>query len=199
MSFKYTKSLSSDFGGNLNPSQLQKIINDNDSIGKRCTNVISDASSPDDVHIIFTSYLSSEEEQILIFLISNYSIEIPLYGNEYQFVESSVESSTTSTSYINKLRLITSSLYGGNYHIGWMYKCRCSLSDKNIIRVNLDNTTILSEVQYLSKDNNNIQSSGFKNIKISSGIHIIDIDFHRKDSIGFVSISNTSLSLFKTD
>lgn len=70
MATTYIKSLSSDFGGNLNPSLLLDEINDNTNISLTCINITNIA---DNVNIVFESSLDSGEQTILDNIISLHS------------------------------------------------------------------------------------------------------------------------------
>jgi len=71
MTTTYTKSLSGDFGGNLNTSQLFNEI-ENAEIGPSCVTVKNES---DDVELIFTSSLTSGEQTILDNLVSNHVVD----------------------------------------------------------------------------------------------------------------------------
>lgn len=110
-----------------------------------------------------------------------------LFGDFYVFELENAESSTTSTTYVQKLRLTTDTVPSGVYRVGWHFEWRISKSNEQFYyRVQLDDTTVLSE-NFKSPvvDVNEWQSvNNFYYLPaLSSGIHYLDIDY-RSSSTG---------------
>lgn len=107
-----------------------------------------------------------------------------LFGSEYETAASEADSSTTSSSFVEKLKLTTASLTGGTYRIGWY--CEINNTDntgKINVQVQLDDTTNLADVVFEPKDPNNfIMQSGFSEQVLSAATHDIDIDFNQNGS-----------------
>jgi hypothetical protein len=112
----------------------------------------------------------------------------PVFGNNFQSVSSDSESTTTSVSYQQKLRLTTPSLPAGNYRLNWYCEYRqSSISDDIFIRVEQDDTTSLAEMNAEVKDNvNYFPNSGFAVVALTAGIHTFDMDY-RSETAGTTS------------
>jgi len=103
-----------------------------------------------------------------------------IFGKYYQFAKDDSESTTTSTSYVNKLRLTTPALPVGKYRIGWFWEYRrSSIANDWKGRVRLDEATDLSEINVEVKDNSNyFSASGFDEVEFASeATHTFDIDY----------------------
>ncbi len=103
----------------------------------------------------------------------------PIFGSEFQQAVSEAASNTTSTSYVQKLRMTTPSLPSGTYRIGWSYEWRgSSAADDCEYRVSLSaGATIFSAVNIEPKDPTNYAAiSGFI-FHTGSGVLNIDIDY----------------------
>ena len=103
-----------------------------------------------------------------------------LFGANYQTASSETDSSTTSTTYQQKLRMTTLSLPSGTYRIGWYYEAQHRDDRDDFMgRVQINDTTTLMEHQLESKDNGSDQwcpVSGFY-YHTGSGVLNIDIDY----------------------
>lgn len=99
--------------------------------------------------------------------------------SEVSYVEDEVESSTTSTSWTEKLSLNASSLPAGDYLMFWCYEWRYGNKSKFFRgRVQIDDTqTIMEQYESTTNTNNWSQIGGFKKISFTSGNHNIDIDY----------------------
>ena len=123
-----------------------------------------------------------------------------VFGSEYQTNEDSTEDSTTSSTYVNKVTITTTSLPAGDYRIGWYYNWRRSNTNKDFeTRVRIDNTTDIGNHRQEAKDAGSDQiyvSSGHKRVTFTAGIHTIDIDY-RSANGGTSFISNARLELWR--
>jgi len=103
------------------------------------------------------------------------------FGTEYQTAESAAVSSTSNTSFQQKLRLTTSSLVGGTYRIGWYYNWNHDDSKSDFVcRVQIDDTIDIHLHRQEPHDKTSTQlfaTSGFYHAVLSSGSHNIDIDY----------------------
>lgn len=103
-----------------------------------------------------------------------------VYGSEYEYDESLTTSSTTSLTYVQKLRLTTASLVGGDYRLSW---AGAMLTNDGAItgkyRIQIDNTNTIHEVEVHLKDHNegNIEVGGFRTLTLAAGVHTIDLDY----------------------
>lgn len=110
MTATYTKSLSGDFSGNLNITQLFNQI-ENSEIVPSCVTI---KNKSDDVDIIFVSSLSSGEEAILDNIVSNYIIDNSKPYNNFLTLTPNKTKITSNSSYSN----IYTFKYGGSIKTG---------------------------------------------------------------------------------
>ena len=103
----------------------------------------------------------------------------PDFGSWYGWNNSDAQSTTTSTTYINKLTYTTPTIPAGYYRIGWQFEWRRNSTTNDFrARVQVDNTTNIMEMHEESKDPNSWHpASGFDIIQLTAGSHTIDIDF----------------------
>lgn len=111
--------------------------------------------------------------------------------NYYQQASSEAESQTTDTTYTGneKLKLTTPSLPAGTYRIVWSMELTNSNKDKcTMARVHLDDTTVLGEQCRPKTQNNNeyVGWSGFKVETLTAAVHTIDIDFRAVDDTAYI-------------
>jgi len=67
-----------------------------------------------------------------------------VYGTEFQEAADDTASTTTSVTYVRKLRLTTGSLPSGNYRIGYYFEWAESLTTWNVyFRIQIDDTTTI--------------------------------------------------------
>jgi len=124
-----------------------------------------------------------------------------IFGSEYDYAESEGQSSTSSTSYQQKLRMTTATIPSGTYRISWSFEWSCS-SDRTPASgfiVELDGTTALSEVAMAPQKNYGdgcfYTSSGFKHTSLTAVSHTIDINF--KGGVGTAYIRNARIEFWR--
>lgn len=102
---------------------------------------------------------------------------VSVFGTEFQTAESLSESSTTSSSYHQKLRFTTADLPSGQYYVQWNMFAR-STDDDMEVRVQLNDTTTLKfyELDVSSGDVAN-SLSGVVVLNLS-GVNNFDMDFN---------------------
>lgn len=107
------------------------------------------------------------------------------------------ESSTTSTTYQQKLRLSVNITVAGKYCINWSIEAtQSSPRSAGLIKVELDDTTIISEVQVIGEASDAWSPiSGFYYTNLSIGTHTIDVDYRRNGTTGTVYIRRTRLAV----
>jgi len=102
-----------------------------------------------------------------------------IFGTGFQYAESEGESSTTSTSYQEKLNLTTPSLGAGTYRVGWYYEWKFSNGNfefKN--RVQVDDAITLKETETTPRSVGDWQgAAGFDYVVLAAGTHNIDLDY----------------------
>jgi hypothetical protein len=121
-----------------------------------------------------------------------------VFGNSWQYGANEGVSSTTSNSYQQKLRLTTPSISAGDYLIWWHALITTTLANKNFqARVQVDDTTTLSEVQYRNAiaDHDYI-FTGFQRVTLTAASHDIDIDWSSSVS-SETSIERARLAIWR--
>lgn len=172
MTTSYTKSLSTDFGGNLNATQFHKEVEADSGIAPTCLTV---ANKADVVEIVFSSALSSGEQTTLNNLISAHNAIIT--GDRLKSNTTVYE--TTSTTYQTRDTLTTHYLSEGEYKIDWFYTF-ISEDGTPDIRVIIDDTTVIhtnnTRVPVIS-DTIEYDKMGFDIQTLTSGQHTIKLEF----------------------
>ena len=118
-----------------------------------------------------------------------------LTGSEMQQVSSETESATTSSTFQQKLRMVTPSLTSGSYKISWYCEVRSSSNNSRTdVHIELNDTTILGELRGEPCGRDNIVSfSGFKYTSMS-GVNTIDMDW-RMPETGTAYIKKARIAL----
>jgi len=112
----------------------------------------------------------------------------PVFGTWYGWATSEAQSTTTSTSWQQKLRYSLTGVPAGNYRIGYQWEWRRNATGNDFeARVQIDDTTTVASMNYESKDTNSWHlDQGFYIAVLTAGNHYIDIDYAGE------SASNTS-------
>jgi len=103
------------------------------------------------------------------------------FGSEFQQASSDSQSSTTSSSWQQKLRLTTGNLPSGTYRIGWYCEFwQSNRSDAVQVQVQIDDTTTIMSVENEPKDlHDRFGSGGFYYASLS-GVTQIDMDYRQQ-------------------
>ena len=114
-----------------------------------------------------------------------------IFGSEFQTVFTDTDSSTTSTSPVNKISLYISNLPAGKYRVGWQYKWRYSYTKGNFIaRVQVDDSLQIHYLEKEPKDSGSdirINESGFAYVTFSSqGDHFFDLDYWGEGDTSYI-------------
>ena len=101
-----------------------------------------------------------------------------VFGGNFQQASNDAESSTTSSTFQQKLRMTTSSLPSGTYRIGYSVEGRCNSTYVALaLRVQINDTTTIGEALVESQDVSNYDDySGFY-YYTGSGVLNIDFDY----------------------
>lgn len=119
------------------------------------------------------------------------------FGTQYTYVESSGLTSTTSTEYIQKLRLTTGLVPEGYYRVGCFFVTYPEVSNNDAnIQLLLDNATTLQETVESRSTSSRQASYIFKQVQLSDGIHNIDLNF-RGTTGSTVYILDTRIELWR--
>jgi len=122
-----------------------------------------------------------------------------VFGNNNQSAESLGESSTTSTSWVNKLTMNTPILPVGTYRVGWSYEIRCSnsIGDDMLARVQLDASVSLHSLNVEPKDTHSYyQFGGFGYSNLTATSHSITLDFSSENGDNVI-IRNARLEIWR--
>lgn len=108
---------------------------------------------------------------------------LPVFGTQYTYGESLGDSTTTSATYIQKLKVTTASLPAGDYLVSWAYEWNLNSTFNSFAaRVQVDDSTTLAEQVTEPKDSAATQfipSAGTAQVTLTAATHDIDIDFRR--------------------
>jgi hypothetical protein len=123
----------------------------------------------------------------------------------YEFKEHTVDKSTTSNTFVNYTKLITSSLEAGDYRIGWFYLWNGSQSNRDmIVRLMLDDDEENELSRYRAEpsqgpDNARLSVSGFTVQTLSAGVHEIKLDFRRDSNPATVTLFEARIEILKVN
>jgi len=103
----------------------------------------------------------------------------PLFGSWYGWSLADSESSTNSTSWINKTTYTSPTLPDGYYRIGYTFEWRRNGTGNDFkARIQINDTTTIMEMNEESKDSNSWHlCGGFDIVALSAGSYTIDLDF----------------------
>lgn len=202
----YNYTLSTDFSNNINPTCLDKTIEDYGFSNQ--LNGITVEYDDDIVAIDFTGSLSPSDKSDLDTIITNHDPddceEESDVGNVIGAAgdaESNEQSSTTSTSPQRKLRMSITDLPSGRYRIGWYFECaHSSISNDFRSRIQLNDSINLMEQSQEIKDAGTDQSvpvSGFSYQDLTTGNHNIDLDYWTERNT--VYIQNAKIEIWRVE
>lgn len=132
------------------------------------------------------------------------------FGTQYQYTDSDAVSTTTSTTFQQKLRLTTASIPAGTYRIGWSYQWNHDSTNNGYEgRVQIDDSTEIMFHQQEPQDSGGTfgttgtdqqyQLSGFKHISLTAGVHTIDIDYRTNNGANASSIWNARIEIWRVE
>lgn len=119
------------------------------------------------------------------------------FGTQYTYIESSGLTTTTSTEYIQKVRLTTGLVPEGFYRVGCFFIVYPEVSNNDIgVQLLLDNSTTIEETVESRSTSSRQSSYIFKQIQLTSGIHNIDLNI--KGTTGsLIYIKNTRIEFWR--
>lgn len=119
-----------------------------------------------------------------------------VFGSEYNYVESESVSSTGSQTFQQKLRLTTSTLPAGDYHVSVNALLKTNANKTGAVQVDLDDGTILMT--------NNVSNSSYgqkgmitKKVTLTSGVHTIDVDYRATQGGTIVDIKEVRIEFWR--
>jgi len=132
-------------------------------------------------------------------------VDINIFGSRYQYAASEGSSTTTSTTFQQKLRMTTSSLPAGDFRIGYYFEVSQDNGDKRFnAQVELNDTTLLAQntsATNIVTDTGDgfAQSGGFKEETLIAGVHTVDIDFRATTDGGTIEIRRARIELWRVN
>lgn len=116
--------------------------------------------------------------------VATISYQPPTFGTWYAYAINDSQSSTNSTSYINKLTFTVNNVPTGNYRLGWNFEWRRNATGNDFeARVQVDNTVTVMEMNEESKDVDSWHTEGgFVIVSLLSGSHYFDLDYAGENS-----------------
>ena len=121
-----------------------------------------------------------------------------IFGTQYQFESDESTSSTSSTSFQNKLTLTTPVIPEGNYRGEATFEVTNSSGDKPVVtEVTLDGVSF-SESFYAPKfEDEYIMKTSFAVYALTNDIHELKINFRRTSEGGTAKIRKAMIELFR--
>ena len=121
-----------------------------------------------------------------------------VFGTEQQDARSEADSTTTSSTYQQKLRLTTTSLPLGKYRVGWYCEgSNSGTSDRFQVRVQINDTDTLCEHSHESEDSRDrVSVAGHDYVENLSGIVNIDMDYRQQQG-GTALIRRARLEIWR--
>lgn len=106
----------------------------------------------------------------------------------YEHAADDTVSTTNSATYVEKLKLTTSSLAAGDYRIGFSLELGNNNKRRSDFRVEVDDATTIAEAGSPQTRNNNdyVAYSGFAVVTLTAGTHTVDVDFKRNNNTALI-------------
>lgn len=123
-----------------------------------------------------------------------------MHGTHHQEASSDGETTTTSTSWQQKLRMTTGSLPSGKYRIGWYFEGHVRSSSYDLrVQVEINDTTQLMEHRLEHNDSGSDQygSYGGFDYYTGSGVLNIDLDYCSSSSSGTAAFRRARLEIWR--
>jgi hypothetical protein len=121
-----------------------------------------------------------------------------VFGNNFQAAESLAESSTTSTSFVNKVSITTPTLEADTYLIAMSYNYQCRSTSYDFIgRLTVDGSEVLAHRQEFQDSGSDqwLVAGATLPVALSDGSHTINIDYAAQSTAA--SIKNARLSIWR--
>jgi len=108
----------------------------------------------------------------------------PIFGSWYGWSIDESESSTNSTSWVNKATYTSPTLPAGYYRVGYSFEWRRDDRGSDFqARVQIDDTDTIMEINTESKDNNSWHLvGGFDIVYLDNDTHTVDLDYCGENS-----------------
>lgn len=126
---------------------------------------------------------------------------VSVYGTQHTEVESLGESTTTSTTFQNKLTLTTPSVPAGRYRVGWSFTWRYSNGSNDLrARILEDGSTTRWEMRQEPQDTGSDQqhpADGFAYINLTAGVHNFNLEYCGSTGGSTAGISQARLEFWR--
>ena len=121
------------------------------------------------------------------------------YSGYTAYAESEAQSTTTSSTYQEKLSLALPTLTAGTYRVQWYCEIRNSSGSQDCqVKIEYDNTTVLAEINQEQKDASNYTPiSGFRVIAMTGASHQVDMDYSNELSGNTMYIRRARLEVVR--
>lgn len=125
-----------------------------------------------------------------------------VFGTETQNAASESESTTSSTSFVQKATISTPSIPAGTYRVGWNFEWQYeSAANDALVRVQVDDSTTLLEMQQEPSDAGSDQwnpKGGFGYVTFgSAGTHTVDLDYRAANALYSAHIRRARLEIWR--
>lgn len=133
---------------------------------------------------------------------NNQPAEAVPFGAEYGDAESLAESTTTSISFIQKVRFTTpAAVPAGRYRVGWSYEWQYeSAANDYLCQVQVDDTTTVMEQVTEPADPATDQwfpIGGFAYVDLTQGTHFVDLDYRAGNALYSAHIRRARLEFWR--
>ena len=126
-----------------------------------------------------------------------------IFGTEFYETSDETESSTTSTTYQQKLRLNVTNVPAGKYRLGWSYEWQHRNTSNDFRgRVQMNDSTTLMEHQQESQDAGSdqyIPTNWFTYLDLTAGSYFFDIDYNSSSNGRTSGIRRAKLEFWKVE
>jgi len=121
------------------------------------------------------------------------------YGSYHQEISSDAELLNTTTTFVTKTSMTTSTLPNGKYRIGWYYNWRQEVKHSNIIVEIVQGTNNImmhEEEPHEHKEFQSMPASGFRYITLTEGSYTFDLRFRSSQNNSESYLTNARLELW---
>lgn len=130
--------------------------------------------------------LNAAEDDIVAYIdgsVKSLTATSAIFGSQLNSGEALAETSTTG-GWAQKLRVTTPVVPAGDYIICWLAEIRANPSGNMRARVELDDTTTLSQVRKFR--NGYMSYSGKRRVTLTNAAHDVDLDYRAVSGTAFI-------------
>jgi len=123
---------------------------------------------------------------------------VPVFGSEYQYISDETESTTTSTTFQNKLTLTTPLIPAGFYKADITFEVTNESGDKPVVTEITLNGDQLNESLYAPKfEDEYLLTTSFAAQNLTNDVQVIELNYRSTSEGGTAKIRNARLELFR--